>query len=192
MGGYGSGPGGGRPTAEASFRIDLPQLRQAGFLKPGCRVAGICRWTRQGELAGSVDIAVTLDPEGRSILTIAFQRNEEWISQEVLLVGVPMPFGGWRWFALCPMTGRRCTALVLPSGGQRFASIPAWRLPYASQREDIFGRAHRRIAKATARLDRMSKYARRPTRQKQWDRIVEAEAVLDQGLELALRRLAGP
>jgi hypothetical protein len=109
--------------------------------------------------------------------------------QEIHLVAMPMPFGGCRWFALCPVTGRRCTTLVLPSGGRRFASVRAYRLPYASQREDIFGRAHRRIAKATARLDRMSKYARRPTRQKQWDRITEAEAVLDQGLELALRRL---
>ena len=191
MGGYGSGPSGGRPTVETSLRIDLPQLRRAGFFKPGCRVAGIWRWTRHGEPAGSVDIAVTLEPEGRSEMMISFRRGDEPIAQEVCLVAVPMPFGGWRWFALCPVTGRRCTTLVLPIGGRRFASIPAWRLPYASQREDIFGRAHRRIAKATARLDRMSKYARRPTRQKQWDRITEAEAVLDQGLELALRRLAG-
>jgi hypothetical protein len=191
MGGYGSGPSGGRPTVETSLRIDLPQLRRAGFLKPGCRVAGIWQWTRHGEPAGSVDIAVTLEPEGRSDIIISFRHDDEPISQEVRLVGVPMPFGGWRWFALCPVTGRRCTTLVLPIGGRRFASILAWRLPYASQREDIFGRAHRRIAKATARLDRMSKYARRPTRQRQWDRIVEAEAVLDQGLELALRRLAG-
>lgn len=191
MGGLGSGPTGGRPTVETSLRIDLPKLRRAGFLKPGCRVAGIWRWTRHGEPVGSVDIAVTLEPEGRSDIIISFRHDDEPISQEVRLVGVPMPFGGWRWFALCPVTGRRCTTLVLPSGGRRFASVLAWRLPYASQREDIFGRAHRRIAKATARLDRMSKYARRPTRQKQWDRIVEAEAILDQGLELALRRLAG-
>ena len=53
--------------------------------------------------------------------------------------------------------------------------MKAWRLPYASQREDIFGRTHRRIAKANERLGRMSKYARTPTRQRQWDRIAEAE-----------------
>jgi hypothetical protein len=189
MGGYGSGPGGGRPTVESSLRLDLPQLRRAGFLKPGCRVSGTWQWSRQGEPAGSVSIIVALEPEERSSMTISFLRGGEPILQEIHLVAMPMRFGGWRWFALCPLDGRRCTTLVLPSGGRRFASVRAYRLPYASQREDIFGRAHRRIAKATARLDRMSKYARRPTRQKQWDRITEAEAVLDHGLELALRRL---
>jgi hypothetical protein len=68
--------------------------------------------------------------------------------------------------------------------------VKAWRLPYASQNEDAFGRAHRRIAKANERLDRMSKYARKPTRQRQWDRIWDAEEVLDYGLTLAWQRLS--
>ena len=50
---------------------------------------------------------------------------------------------------------------------------------------------HRRIAKANERLGRMSKYARTPTRQRQWDRLWKAEEVLDHGLTLAWQRLSG-
>ena len=69
--------------------------------------------------------------------------------------------------------------------------MKSWRLPYASQNEDAVGRAHRRIAKANERLDRMSKYARTPTRQRQWDRIWDGEKVLDYGLTLAWARISG-
>jgi hypothetical protein len=123
-------------------------------------------------------------------MDISFERDGQRVDQHIYLEPVEMRFGGWRWYARCPMSGRRCMTLVLPNGGHRFASVKAWRLPYASQREDIFGRAHRKIAKANERLDRMSKYARTPTRQHQWDRIAEAEEVLDYGLALAWQRLS--
>lgn len=190
MGGYGSGPGGGRPTVEGSLRLELPRLRRAGYLKSGCRVSGSWSWSRGGDPSGSVSLACTVDPEGTSEMVISFSHKGEPVTQHIRLECVPMRFGGWRWYARCPFSGRRCTTLVMPSGGHRFASVAAWRLPYASQNEDIFGRAHRRIAKAKERLDRMPKYARRPTRQRQWDRISNAEELLDQGLALAWQRLS--
>lgn len=191
MGGYGSGPGGGRPTVEGSFRLELPRLRRAGYFKPGHRVSGTWSWSRGGEPSGSVGIACMVDPERASSMVIDFTRNGEPVTQNITLEAVPMRFGGWRWYARCPFNGRRCTTLVLPNGGHRFASVKAWRLPYASQNEDTFGRAHRRIAKANERLGRMSKYARTPTRQRQWDRIWEGERVLDYGLTVAWARLSG-
>ena len=80
---------------------------------------------------------------------------------------------------------------MLPNGGHRFASVKGWRLPYASQNEDAIGRAHRRIAKAEARLDRLSKYARYPTHAKLCDQIERAEEVLNMGLVNVLARLGG-
>ncbi|MBP7482059.1 MAG: hypothetical protein KA788_05935 [Lacunisphaera sp.] len=124
-------------------------------------------------------------------MVISFSHKGEQVTQNITLEAVPMRFGGWRWYARCPSSGRRCTTLVMPNGGHRFASVKAWRLPYASQNEDAFGRAHRRIAKANERLARMSRYARRPTRQRQRERLWEAEEVLDHGLTLAWQRLSG-
>lgn len=189
MGGYGSGPGGGRPTVEGSLRLELPRLRRAGYFKPNHRVAGTWSWSRGGEPSGSVSIACMVDPERASSMVINFTRNGEPVTQNITLEAVPMRFGGWRWYARCPVSGRRCTTLVLPNGGHRFASVKAWRLPYSSQNEDAYGRAHRRIAKANERLGRMSKYTRTPTRQRQWDTIWDAEAVLDDGLALVWQRL---
>jgi len=122
-------------------------------------------------------------------MTISFNRNDEPVTQTIRLEAVPMRFGGWRWYARCPYSGRRCTTLVMPNGGKQFASVKAWRLPYASQNEDVFDRAHRRIAKANERLGRLSKYARKPTRQRHWDQIWAAEEVLDHGLTLAYARI---
>jgi hypothetical protein len=100
-----------------------------------------------------------------------------------------MRFGGWRWYARCPFNGRRCSTLVLPNGGHRFGSVKAWRLPYTSQNEDAIGRAHRRIAKAEARLERLSKYARYPTHAKLCRQIERAEDVLNFGLARTVERL---
>jgi len=191
MGGYGSGPGGGRPTVEGSLRIELPRLRRAGYLKTGHRVSGTWSWSRGGEPSGSVSIACMVDPERASSMVIEFTHKGEPVTQNIRLEAVPMRFGGWRWYARCPFSGRRCTTLVMPNGGHRFASVKAWRLPYASQNEDAFGRAHRRIAKANERLARMSKYARTPTRRRQWDRVWDGEKVLDYGLTVAWARLSG-
>lgn len=190
MGGYGSGPRGGRPTVDGSWRLELPRLRRAGYFKLGCRVSGTWSWSRGGEQSGSVSLTCTVDPAGTSQMAISFSYRGEPVTQLVRLEGVPMRFGGWRWYARCPLDGRRCTTLVLPNGGHRFASVKAWRLPYSSQNEDAFGRAHRRISKANERLARMSKFTRTPTRQRQWDRVWEAEEVLDHGLTLARERLS--
>jgi hypothetical protein len=52
----------------------------------------------------------------------------------VALYSTPQPFGGVRWWFLCPLTGRRATKLVLPRGGHRFACRRAWSLGYRCQR----------------------------------------------------------
>ena len=40
----------------------------------------------------------------------------------IKLVTTPQPFGGRRWWFLCPQTGRRATKLHLPEGAFTFAS----------------------------------------------------------------------
>jgi hypothetical protein len=47
----------------------------------------------------------------------------------------PQPFGGQRWFFICPRTGEKAQKLHLPSGADTFASRKAYRLGYRCQRE---------------------------------------------------------
>jgi len=190
MGGYGSGRRGGRPSVEASFRIELPKLRRAGFLKPGCDTSGIWSWQNNyGEHTGSVRVRCNMAGQFGAELEISCSIDGEPMFQRISLEWASMRFGGRRWYAICPRSGRRCTVLALPNGGRHFASIKAWRLPYASQNEDAIGRAHRSIAKAERKLERLSRYARKRTRQKFWNRIADAEEVLEYGTARLLQRL---
>jgi hypothetical protein len=189
MGGYGSGPGGGRPSVDASLRLELPRLKRAGYLRPGYSVSGRWSWSYGGTPSGSVGLQCKVDPERESELVLSYSVNGEPVVQRIALVCVPMRFGGWRWYAICPFRNARCTTLVLPNGAKRFGSAKTWKLPYASQREDMFDRAHRRIRKAEDRLERLSRYARTKTKEKLWRRIGDAEEVLDYGTALLVGRL---
>jgi hypothetical protein len=191
VGGYGSGRRGGRPSVEASWRIDVRRLKRWGYLKPNCTTIGEWSWSRWGETAGTVRVSCTTSDEVGGHLNLSFTVRGAPVVQHIAMEWVPMRFGGRRWYCICPDSGRRCTVLVLPNGGRHFASVKAWRLPYASQSEDAIGRAHRRIAKAERRLEGLSKYARIPTREKLWQRISDAEEVLDHGtMRLMARFLA--
>ena len=80
------------------------------------------------------------------------------------MVAQPLPYGGERYFALCPLSGQRCTVLILPPGKAFFASVRGWGVSYASTRECEIGRAYRAMRKVEE--TRLSKYARRPTRER--------------------------
>lgn len=182
MGGLGSGPRSRRTTVEMAMRVDVPTLKRQGYLRGGGRKSGSWSWVRAGQLIGKVEPSTRLDPEGLSELVLSYTVAGRASTQRIRLEALPMRFGGWRWYFVCPSTSRRCAVLVMPVGGDRFASVKAWGLAYQCQREDAFQRAHRRIAKAERRLDVLSRYARHPTREKLWRRVERAEAVLDYGV----------
>jgi hypothetical protein len=57
------------------------------------------------------------------------------------------PFGGERWWFVCPCNGRRIGKLFLPLGGDRFYSRAAYGLGYASQRVGLLERIDRKAQK---------------------------------------------
>jgi hypothetical protein len=72
---------------------------------------------------------------------------ESWIE----LATTPQPFGGRRWWFVCPRTGARVAKLHLPPGVSTFASRRAYRLAYKCQRETPYDRAIRRALKLRRR-----------------------------------------
>ncbi len=80
------------------------------------------------------------------------ERGQHDVDHSVALVTTPQPFGGRRWWFVCPSTGNHVAKLHLPPGGITFASRRAYRLPYASQREPQHERALRQAFKLQARL----------------------------------------
>jgi hypothetical protein len=71
----------------------------------------------------------------------------------IQLETTPQPFGGRRWWFVCPRTGRRAAKLYLPTGAFTFASLLAYRLAYRSQRETTHARAFRRAFRLRGKLE---------------------------------------
>jgi hypothetical protein len=101
--------------------------------------------------------ASTIDPRN-SWLALRYVRpdyrtgEQHEIDDRVRLVATRPPFGGQRWWLVCPAEGRRVRKLFLPLGRRRFRSRYAYRLAYASQREAVHDRATRRARKLRRRL----------------------------------------
>ena len=179
MGGLGSGRSGGRPTTDDGFTLSLSTLLGDRLFRSGCAWSGSIMWmdTRTGEQVGSIGYEAYLCQEsGRVRLKYTPTRRDGkpceldyWIQ----LATTPQPFGGRRWWSVCPRAGRRAAKLYLPNGASTFASRQAYGLAYACQREPpmigprgvlpSFGASSEGRAASTAIFPNRSGCARQPT-----------------------------
>jgi hypothetical protein len=167
-----------RGAVHATCRVDLRYLRRVGALREGHWTAGEMRWSRSGEPCGSMAYSVVLTgPKRRLDLTFTFNGSPRAVSID--LEAVPMRFGGWRYYALCPVTGRRC--VVLPVVGGVVASRQAHRLTYATQSMDPLDRARERRDRLEATLNGKRRRGRNRKRLTEaWvDAAVEFERMMD-------------
>ncbi len=74
------------------------------------------------------------------------------IDDKIRLTTSRPPFGGLRWWFVCPRLNGKVRKLYLPPGGRHFWSRRAYRLAYDAQRETATDRAYRGRAKIKARL----------------------------------------
>ncbi len=184
MGGFGSGNHGGRPTVESGLTLDLGKLMRDGLLRPGETRTGslVWSWVGTGERVASVTYQTSLGSEqGYLHLTYTTtgstgekRQHDEWIE----LVTTPQPFGGRRWWFVCPRTGGHVTKLHRPNGGTIFASRQAYRLAYGSQRQSPRDRALAQAFKQRRRLgnhDGIGGFIEKPKgmRWKTFDRAME-------------------
>jgi len=139
MGGWGSGRHGGRPTADASLRIDLAWMLRTGRAREGAWLSGSLSWNRGGEPSGSIGYQAIMHEPGKERLELTYTRgsgdDREQVRQTVRLCHTVPNYGGKRWWMICPFRHIRVGKLYLPPGGDRFASRQAWRLGYQCQRD---------------------------------------------------------
>ncbi|MCW6512509.1 hypothetical protein [Lichenifustis flavocetrariae] len=121
--------------------------------------------------------------------------SDYWIN----IVATPQPFGGWRWWFVCPRTGNRVAHLHLPAGATIFASREAYRLGYRLQRESPRDRALTRAFRLRERLDGQGgigdpifkpKGMHQATYDRHMTRIEAAESRCNAHLLLAVRKLS--
>jgi hypothetical protein len=203
MGGYGSGRSGGRPTTESGLTLTLSKLFRDGLFRPGCAWGGSLVWrnTTTGERVGSIGYEASLGQDsGRVRLKYTTRSDGErresdyWIQLETTY----QPFGGRRWWFVCPRTGKRAAKLYLPDGAFTFASRQAYRLAYACQREPVHYRALRRALKLRGNLGGTGglesyipkpKWMREATYDRKLEEIFAAEEAVDAHTQDLARKL---
>ncbi|ANY85147.1 hypothetical protein BB934_43915 (plasmid) [Microvirga ossetica] len=150
--------GGGRPTVENSITLDVRHLPRAGLVlgrtqsgtlqwmwsnnRPSCQAAYQAHLGEDTGLLHLMNITC-FDPYGRF---------GHLPSQSIRLVATTPPYGGRRWWFVCPQTGQRVMKLHLPPDARVFASRQAYGLGYAIQREGAGEQARRRARRARARI----------------------------------------
>ena len=130
-------------------------------------------------------------------MTDYWSGQEAEIDDKIDLAASRPPFGGLRWWFLCPRRNRRVRTLYLPLGGCHLWSRRAYRLAYASQRETEYDGALRRARKLYLRLGgdpADDEYPDKPKRMR-WttynllmDKLAAADDVADERLVLLAAR----
>jgi hypothetical protein len=184
MGGYGSGRRSNRPSTDDCLRINLSDLKQLGMLERNWMTRHSQTWSQYDHTLGDLTLVTDVHClEASPCLRITGRAFGNVINCVVYLEEQPLPYGGERWYALCPRTGRRSTALVLPPGQVYFASVKGWNVAYGSQRECPIHRGHRAIDKDRRRLRGLSKYTRKPTRERLLDRLIERQVFVEDEID---------
>jgi len=99
--------------------------------------------------------------------TSAIAANERVnVDQRVPLTFTEPHFGGRRWWMICPYGGRRVAKLLLPPGGNRFASREEWQLVYLSQCQGERARAFERLFRLQRKLGCDERWGAEPSRPK--------------------------
>jgi hypothetical protein len=206
MGGFGSGRRGGYPTSKSTFRIDIDALRRHRMIRLGVR--GGCVMHFSGHWHDlDVECETHIDGPWNGWVRLKYEMTDYWtnepleIDDKIFLATSRPPFGGLRWWFVCPRLNRLVRKLYLPLGGRHFWSRRAYRLAYASQRETVHDRAMRRARKLTLKLGgdpADDEYPDKPKRMR-WttytrlmDKLIAADRVADERLIMHAARWRGP
>ena len=156
MGGMGSGRSGGRPTVESALSIDIGQMFRLGIFRRGGDRNCCWKWTDDytGATAAEVVMCTRLsDEEDPHVRLIHRESQATTADYRIDLKSSVQPYGGVRWWFICPITGMRVAKLRLPRGAIQFASRQAYCLGYYTQRASPRDRAIRRMHKMRKRLN---------------------------------------
>ena len=169
MGGFGSGRTATQPAVEHGLTLNLGRLLRQGKVRRGAHVSGVQAWSwpRTGESAGEVGYEADLRDPGHAWLRLRYVLTSRDGAKTTLDYRVPLattaaPFGGARWWFVCPRTGRLATKLYRPPGAERFASRLAFRMAYQSQRHGALFRAQAGEARVVRKLGAVYEYPNTP------------------------------
>lgn len=204
MGGYNSGRHGARSTIDSGLVIDINRLHRDGLLRSH---QGSLNWTEidTGRRVASIGFDVQIEDQVCGWIRLHYVATT-WDGQKrafdyrVHLVSTAQPFGGRRWWFICPRTGDRVAKLYKPAGTSTFLSRAAHGRGYRSQRRSAYDQAINQAFKLRRQLGdhgaiddlvwQKPKWMRRRTFDRKVARIDRVEARVNSRLANFMARLA--
>ena len=134
-----------KTTVEGCLTLSAAKLMSLGRLKPNCSTYnGLLTWTNgyTGEKIASVGIDTDAGYDSGTVrLYYTCKDVGESVDYRIKIVATPLPWGGPRWWFICPLVvngchcGRRVGKLYVPSGGAYFGCRRCYGLTYTSCQE---------------------------------------------------------
>jgi hypothetical protein len=111
------------PTVESCRRITIADISRNGLMRDGWEWNSQFVWPS----GFTVDAECRLEPPNCRRLRLKYQGGEyndelQDIDETIYLQRLPQPFGGHRWYFICPSSNHRCRVLYQLPGGKRFRS----------------------------------------------------------------------
>jgi hypothetical protein len=175
-----------RGKVEEFPSVDLRVLKRARLLRVGECTYTTLHWENQPPEALSARIFIDLSDTDGASMRIVRSNDHGAMPERVAIQCVRCPYGGIRCYFLCPLLGVRCEQLFLADG--IFASRNAHKLTYASQSEDEFSRARRKVRKLNRQVEGDFRYARLRGRNR-WQAVQNLKAAKSKARTLYLDRL---
>ena len=137
-----------RGNVEDEIFLDLRVLRQHGSLRPNRVTTGSMAATQASRKPFRAAYSIDLIDPAYGYLDVTTTHSDRPTIHRIYVTGERCRFGGWRWFAICPVTRARVLKLVYVDG--RFMSQKAAKLSYRTQSMNRFTRLQRAQSKAKA------------------------------------------
>lgn len=139
-------------NVEQSLMLDIRKLRRHGLIRMGqhATTTWTWSWSYTSEPAGSISLAANLLDPRNPFVALTYWVNDEPRHQNIALAKRPMRFGGYRYYFVCPLSGRRCEVIALARG--LFASARSSRLSYMSQNQSESDRVNTSLRKLENRI----------------------------------------
>ena len=183
MGGIGSGRHfrwNTKPVLDELRALDINRMVKLGVIRDDIFESGGWKWmdAQTNEVKSTISYqCYTMNPNHSYLkLTYVMTESKKRMEYQVPLVRTKPPYGGVRFWFLCPATGRRVSKLFLSPDSSRFLSRHAFCLHYESQMKGKIDRAINKKWKLLNKLGHGLDYPVRPKgmHEKTYRRIYDA------------------
>jgi hypothetical protein len=141
-------------VVESALKLDIDELIRRKAIQPGKHLGGEIKFHPGGDDEFAIEFESSVLHPLHSWLRLKYAFSDYWTGEQheiddKIYLATSRPFGGG---VVVRNQNRQVRVIYLPLGGCRFRSRHAYRLAYASQREEAPERATRRARKLCRRL----------------------------------------